>query len=129
LRSFFKPFSLSFTGFISSSVLPFSSSAARNRLRGYLEATGLYAGETPHSLRAGCAITLSLLGVPQKSIAQHIGWSSTNMLDHYVDLREALRPDAPAAALAASSTNMSMAEVLSAYKALNDVSSFSPAVN
>lgn len=107
---------------------PFASSAARNRLRGYLEAAGLYDGETPHSLRSGCAITLSLLGVSQKSIAQHIGWSSTTMLDHYADLREALRPDAPAAALAMSTTSISMSEVVSAYKALDDVSSFGPAV-
>ena len=61
----------------------FSSSAVRNRLKGYLEAIGVDNGETPHSLCSGCAITLSLLGVTHKSIAQHIGWSSTNMLDHY----------------------------------------------
>ena len=107
---------------------PFSSSAVRNRLKGYLETIGIDNGETPHSLRSGCAITLALLGVPHKSIAQHIGWSSTNMLDHYSDLREALRPDAPAAALAASATRTSIGEVSSAYKALDDVSNFSPAI-
>lgn len=58
---------------------------------------------------------------------QHIGWSSTNMLDHYSDLREALKPNAPAAALVASATQSSIGEV--PYRALDDVSHFTPAVD
>lgn len=87
---------------------PFSSSAARNRLKGYLKATGM--------------------GVPQQSIARHIGWSSTNMLDHYFDIREALKPDAPALALASSAAQASIGDVESAYRALHDVSRFIPTV-
>lgn len=49
------------------------------------------------------------------------------MLDHYSDLREALKPNAPAAALVASATQSSIGEV--PYRALDDVSHFTPAVD
>lgn len=82
---------------------PFLGSAVYNRLKFYLGALGLDSGETPHSLRAGCSITLSLLGVPEGAILKHIGWRSASMLHHYTDLREVTRPDSPGAVLAASS--------------------------
>ena len=44
---------------------PFVGSAIYNRLKFYLGVLGLDSGETPHSLRAGCSITLSLLGFPK----------------------------------------------------------------
>ncbi|CAH3145974.1 unnamed protein product, partial [Pocillopora meandrina] len=82
---------------------PFLGSAVYNRLKFYLGALGLDTGETPHGLRAGCSITLSLLGVPEGAILKHIGWRSASMLHHYTDLREVTRPDSPGAVLAASS--------------------------
>jgi hypothetical protein len=51
------------------------------------------------------------------------------MLDHYTDLREALRPDAPAAALAASASSYSLDRISLAYNAVDDVSGFDPAVS
>ena len=103
---------------------PFLGSAVYNRLKFYLGALGLDSGETPHSLRAGCSITLSLLGVPKGAILKHIGWRSASMLHHYTDLREVTRPDSPEAVLAASSAKSVSAGVLAAYNSYDDLSLF-----
>ena len=103
---------------------PFLGSAVYNRLKFYLGALGLDSGETPHSLRAGCSITLSLLGVPEGAILKHIGWRSASMLHHYTDLREVTRPDSPGAVLAASSAQSVSAGVLAAYNSYDDLSLF-----
>ena len=103
---------------------PFLGSAVYNRLKFYLGALGLDKGETPHSLRAGCSITLSLLGVPEGAILKHIGWRSASMLHHYTDLREVTRPDSPGAVLAASSAKSVSAGVLAAYNSYDDLSLF-----
>ena len=42
----------------------FVGSAVANRLASHLRSAGIYDGETMHSIRSGCSITLSLLGVP-----------------------------------------------------------------
>ncbi|CAH3152191.1 unnamed protein product, partial [Porites lobata] len=103
---------------------PFLGSAVYNRPKFYLGALGLDSGETPHSLRAGCSITLSLLGVPEGAILKHIGWRSASMLHHYTDLREFTRPDSPRAVLAASSAKSVSAGVLAAYNSYDDLSLF-----
>ena len=48
---------------------PFLVSSVYNRFKQYLKYAGLDDGETPHSLRAGCSITLQLLGVSKSAIA------------------------------------------------------------
>jgi hypothetical protein len=53
------------------------------RLKFYLHTLGKYSGETPHSLRAGCAVSLALAGGSPESIMQHVGWRSREMLDRY----------------------------------------------
>ena len=93
---------------------PFLGSAVYNRLKFYLGALGLDSGETPHSLRVGCSITLSLLGLPEGAILQHIGWHSPSMLHHYTGLREVTRPDSPGAVLAAGSAKSISGGVLAA---------------
>ena len=62
---------------------PFIGSLVYNRFKQYLKDAGLDGGETPHSLRAGCSITLELLGVSKSDIARQIGWLSTSMVEHY----------------------------------------------
>ncbi|CAH1789110.1 unnamed protein product [Owenia fusiformis] len=56
-----------------------------DRLRLYLTTLGIFEGETPHSLRAGCAITLMLSGAAKSSsdIMNHIGWFSYDSVQHY----------------------------------------------
>lgn len=62
-----------------------SYSVAYERLTTYLRALGIDEGETPHSLRRGCAITLSLSGAASQAedIMRHIGWFSRGSLDRY----------------------------------------------
>jgi len=47
----------------------FIGSSVYDRFKQYLKDAGLDDGETPHSLRAGCSITLELLGVSKSAIA------------------------------------------------------------
>ena len=51
---------------------PFVGSAGYNRLKLYLQKINADEGETPHSSRAGCSITLSLLGVHKEDISRHV---------------------------------------------------------
>lgn len=64
---------------------PVTYSAIYERLQFYLQTLGIDEGETPHSLRAGCAITLAMMGenVQTDSVMSHIGWSSSKMTDYY----------------------------------------------
>ena len=51
-----------------------SYSAIYERLKTYLSVLGIDEGETPHSMRAGCAVTLALSGsVETKDVMNHIG--------------------------------------------------------
>ena len=55
-----------------------------DRLRTYLTTLGLYDGETPHSLRVGCALTLSRSGVVSAQKAQdYIGWKTPEVAERY----------------------------------------------
>lgn len=58
---------------------PVTYSAMYERLKFYLKILGIDEGETPHSLHAGCAITLAIGGgkVQADGIMSHIGWSGT----------------------------------------------------
>ena len=105
---------------------PFVGSAVHNRLKSY-RAINSDDGETLHSSRSGCSITLSLLGVSKESIASHVGWANSNVVDHYSDLRDLLLPSAPAAVLANSVSTDASSSVVAAYKACNDVSLFQKA--
>ena len=43
----------------------------------------IFGGETVHSFRSGCSITLSLLGIPYDQVAKHVGWKSVDMAIYY----------------------------------------------
>ena len=62
---------------------PFSSSAANSRLKLCLKDLHLFDGETPHSSRSGCALTLMWLGIDVEVIKSHVGWKSDDMLRYY----------------------------------------------
>ena len=84
---------------------PFIGSSVYNRFKQYLKDAGLEGGETPHSLRAGCSITLELLGVSKSDIAKHIGWRSTSMVDHYNDLEQIVKPGHTAEVLSSTASS------------------------
>ena len=51
-----------------------SYSAINERLKTYLSVLGIYSGETPHSMRAECAVTLVMSGkVKTREMMDHIG--------------------------------------------------------
>ena len=56
------------------------------RLKLHLNTLNLYDGETSHSSRRGCAITLRMLGVDDQEINKHVGWGSKRMVDHYASI-------------------------------------------
>ena len=61
---------------------PFSSSAATKRLRSYLPDLELSA----HGARAGCAITLLMLGASQEAVMDHCRWATAQVARHYAKL-------------------------------------------
>ena len=64
---------------------PITYDVAYDRLRSYLGTLGIYQGETPHSLRGGCAVTMRVAGVADgvQDLQQHIGWRSSAMPMRY----------------------------------------------
>ena len=81
---------------------PFVGSTVAARLTSYLTSLGISEGETMHSFRSGCSITLSMLGVPLADIARHVGWRSTEMAQYYCQTDKVLGLTKPADALAAA---------------------------
>ena len=109
---------------------PFIGSSVYNRFKQYLKDAGLDGGETPHSLRAGCSITLELLGVSKSDIAKHIGWRSTSMVDHYNDLEQIVKPGHAAEVLSSTASSQASSsatqDVISSYQNANELKNFSP---
>ena len=80
----FRPIDISKSGVLEESL---SYSVAYDRLKHYLKILDIDEGETPHSLRRGCAISLSLSGsASQAQIMNHIGWFSESSLRRYNEL-------------------------------------------
>lgn len=110
---------------------PFIGSSVYNRFKQYLKDAGLDSGETPHSLRAGCSITLELLGLSKSDIAKHIGWRSTSMVDHYYnDLEQIVKPGHTAEVLSSSASPQASSsttqDAISSYQDANELKNFSP---
>ena len=70
---------------------PFAHPAAESRLKSYLAQANLDEGETLHSFRSGCAITLAMSGVGLADVMGHIGWRSDKTALYYLKLSEVLR--------------------------------------
>ncbi|CAG2203881.1 unnamed protein product [Mytilus edulis] len=68
--------------------VPFTSAAANARLKSHLTDLNIWEGETPHSTRSGCALTLTWLGLNSECIKSHVGWKSDKMLKHYTVTNE-----------------------------------------
>ena len=65
-------------------LLPMSYFVFYARFKKALVDIGMYEGETPHSLRAGCAVTLAASEeVSNQEIMAHIGWRGEKTAVHY----------------------------------------------
>ena len=63
---------------------PVCANSMTPRLKRHLQAINLFEGEAAHSSRAGSAITLKLLGVPDDHAMHHVGWRSNAMHSRYL---------------------------------------------
>lgn len=109
---------------------PVTSSCMTERLKLHLNVLKLYEGETSHSSRRGCAITLRMLGVNDEGINQHVGWGTKNMVDHYANVGKLISPKGPASILSQAAENLgkgssSFDKVSNQYTGLSKLKSFS----
>ena len=74
------------TGIVLDERLPDSS--WYSKFKSYLKTLDIDDGETPHSLRAGLAITLAMTGAAksQKQVMQHVGWKTPAIAEAYMGL-------------------------------------------
>ena len=79
---------------------PFASSTAESRLRLYLKEGNIDEGETLHSFRPGCAITLAMTGSSLADIMSHVGWRKAETANYYMKLAQVLRFDGLSGSLA-----------------------------
>ena len=75
---------------------PLLSSAADSCLRKYLRDANIDGGETLHSFRSGCALTLVFSGSPLTDVMSHVGWSNSKTPLYYLKLADVIRAGAPA---------------------------------
>ena len=74
----------------------------RLRLRTYTRDANIDSGETLHSFRSGCALTLAFSGSPLADVMSHVGWSSSKTALYYLKLADVFRAGAPADLLASA---------------------------
>ena len=108
---------------------PFVGAAVANRLKTHLQMANIHGGETMHSFRSGCAITLSLLGVSPDDIARHVGWKSLSTMEYYSQTGNVMRSKKVAATLASSTSsghgNQAQAiKAAAAFDANNELNGF-----
>ena len=84
------------------STSPFIGSAVANRLVQHLKTLGVHNGESMHSFRSGCSITLSLLGVTSVEVARHVGWRSLDTAEYYTQTKKVMNMFNTASVLASS---------------------------
>jgi integrase len=97
------------------------------RLKHYLSVLDIYDGETLHSLRGGCAVTLAAAGVSQSDIMQHIGWQSASSVNRYTRSQTMFATGAaPSVLVNVVESESSNAE--RAFRQFGDLLNFPPAV-
>ncbi len=112
---------------------PFTGSAVANRLRKHLQDLNIDDGETMHSFRGGCSITLALLGTSCDDVAKHVGWKSSEMTSHYCQIDKVMSNADTSSTLASLASNpllvISTAErVGNEFRTGNYVSGYSPLI-
>eukprot|EP00794_Sanderia_malayensis_P015556 gene15556-biopygen13268 len=106
----------------------FTGSAVANRLKKYMSELSIFEGETVHSFRSGCSVTMALLGVPLSGIARHVGWRNTDMALYYTQCDKVLSVPAPTPAeeTTRSSASSTMSQLGQNFNLRNSLEGFSP---
>ena len=107
------------------SASPFIGSAIANRLKKHLKALSIHEGETVHSFRSGCSITLASLGVSYTEIANHVGWKSTDMAEYYSQYEKVSRCSDPSTVFSAATVSK-IREKGEHFKRNNELIGFKP---
>ena len=76
-----------------------SSEAMNGRLGTYPREAAMDEGETAHSFRPGCAITLALSGSVLADVMTHVGWERSDTASYYMQLEKVLHHDSTSALL------------------------------
>ena len=108
------------------STKPFVGSTVTNRLRLHLTTLKIHEGETMHSFRGVCSITLALFGTRHDQVARHVGWKSVQTAQYYSQVPKVMELSLPASLLSQGSAkgkdNISHAELLGAeFRARNNL--------
>lgn len=102
-----------------------SSDAMNSRLKTYLKEAGIDEGETAHSFRSGCAITLALSGSALTDVMSHVGWERSHTASYYMQLEKVLRHDSPSALLTeAVDEHNPTSDLTRLYQDMNSVKNF-----
>ena len=97
------------------------SPAVDSRLRKYTSDANIDGGETLHSFRSGCNLTLAFSGSPLADVMSHVGWSSSKTAFNYLKLADVFRAGAPADLLAsAPSQSQEASRIYDDYNSLKD---------
>lgn len=75
---------------------PLTSSTAESLLKLYLRYANIDAGETLHSFRLECALTLTFSGSNLADVMSHVGWSCPSTAQYYLKLFRVIRAGAHA---------------------------------
>ena len=100
------------------STSPFIGSAVANRLVQQFKTLDIHNGESMHSFRSGCSITLSLLGVTSEEVARHVVWRSLDTAEYYTQIKKVMNISSGAVAPASS--------VAQVFRSKNELRDFSP---
>ena len=103
---------------------PLLSSTAESGLKKYLRDAHIDNGETLHSFRSGCAVTLALSGSPLADVMSHVGWMNSKTALYYLKLADVLRAGAPCDLLASDSYLPQSREASRVYLDFNDLKNF-----
>ena len=107
------------------SPLSISSAAMKSRLKTYLKEAGIDDGETAHSFRSGCAITLALSGSALADVMSHVGWERSHTASYYMQLEKVLRHDNTSALLTeAVDVHNTASDLTRLYQNLNSEKNF-----
>lgn len=101
---------------------PFTSSSVNSRLKSYLKTLHIWNGETPHGTRSACAVTLSWLGIDDKTIKSHVGWKSDKMLQHYTNVNTLTSTQTSSSILSATNIKATLKQKIDQYRHLTSLS-------
>ena len=91
---------------------------------------GIHSGESMHSFRSGCSITLSLLGV-SSDVMKHVGWRTLDTAEYYTQTRKVINMSNTASVLANSTVIADSVSAASSvaqfFRTKNELHDFSPA--